>query len=474
MFRIKPAFILLLILSVSVSATIINVPYDAATIQDGILATFDGDTVLVQPNIYHESINFSEHNVVVASLFLTTGDTGYISQTVIDSDSLWPVVIINRGEDNSAMLIGFTIQHGSAAEGAGIYCIYSSPTIAHNIIKNNYAIGLYGGVGGGIYCQYSSLILKNNLINNVATGAFGGLGGGIYCEHGAPLIEGNVIKNNLGDFAGGGIFTINSTAVINRNIIVGNQGTYRGGGIFAEEDSSLVMNCVFSHNRTPFASGGGIYGDGATIVAVVNSIFHSDSSGSEHPEIMVDDTAQVIVSYSCFNQDIHYGEGNFLADPLFRDPAADDYHLMAIDCGDQYDSPCIDTGDPDIMDDLLDCAWGLGTMVSDIGAYGGGDTTLVGIASPVKSLPQTISLLQNYPNPFNACTTIDFELPKPGIVTLDIYDLTGRKVTRLVNQQLNAGNHSITWDAGDMASGVYFYRLQTDGYRQSRKMILLK
>ena len=108
MFKVKLIIVFVLILTVGASATVINVPYDAPTILDGIIATTDGDTVLVQPNIYYENINFSEHNIVVASLYLTTGDTSYISQTVIDGDSLGSVVIFNRGEDNTAMLIGFT------------------------------------------------------------------------------------------------------------------------------------------------------------------------------------------------------------------------------------------------------------------------------------------------------------------------------------------------------------------------------
>ena len=67
-------------------STIINIPADYPTIQQGINAGFDGDTVLVQPGIYIENISFNGHNVVLGSLFLTTGDTSYISQTIIDGD----------------------------------------------------------------------------------------------------------------------------------------------------------------------------------------------------------------------------------------------------------------------------------------------------------------------------------------------------------------------------------------------------
>lgn len=87
---------------------------------------------------------------------------------------------------------------------------------------------------------------------------------------------------------------------------------------------------------------------------------------------------------------------------------------------------------------------------------------------------QDYSLPQNCPNPFNWQTRITFNLPQPLQVNLDIFDLGGRKVANLLNQQMPAGSHSIIWDAKDFASGIYFYRLQAGEYRDSRKMILVK
>ena len=87
-------------------ATIINVPADYATIQGGINASTNGDTVLAQPGTYIENINYNGKNVTVASLFLTTADTSYISQTIIDGDSLDCVVRFQNGEDLTAVLMG--------------------------------------------------------------------------------------------------------------------------------------------------------------------------------------------------------------------------------------------------------------------------------------------------------------------------------------------------------------------------------
>ncbi len=83
-------------------------------------------------------------------------------------------------------------------------------------------------------------------------------------------------------------------------------------------------------------------------------------------------------------------------------------------------------------------------------------------------------LFQNYPNPFNPSTTIRYELPKAIHVTLTIYDILGRKVATLVNGVEEPGYKSVHWDASEMASGVYFYRLQAGSYTETKKLLLLK
>ncbi len=80
----------------------------------------------------------------------------------------------------------------------------------------------------------------------------------------------------------------------------------------------------------------------------------------------------------------------------------------------------------------------------------------------------------NYPNPFNPVTEISFDLKVATDVTLDIYNITGQKVTTLIRGQLEAGNHTVTWDGSDVASGVYLYRLEAGNHVESRKMVLLK
>lgn len=90
------------------------------------------------------------------------------------------------------------------------------------------------------------------------------------------------------------------------------------------------------------------------------------------------------------------------------------------------------------------------------------------------SHPTVYSLMQNYPNPFNPTTMIKYSLPKVSGVTLIIYDILGRKVTTLVNEQRQPGNYEVKWDASNVASGIYFYQLKTKDYVDTKKMILLK
>jgi len=89
-------------------------------------------------------------------------------------------------------------------------------------------------------------------------------------------------------------------------------------------------------------------------------------------------------------------------------------------------------------------------------------------------LPSEYGLSQNYPNPFNPATRIDFQLPEKNYVTLRIYDILGNLVSTLVDQEMDAGFHSISWNAGDFASGIYFYILNSNNFTATKKLILLK
>jgi hypothetical protein len=93
----------------------------------------------------------------------------------------------------------------------------------------------------------------------------------------------------------------------------------------------------------------------------------------------------------------------------------------------------------------------------------------------INSMPNAFNLYQNFPNPFNPVTTIKYDLPKNSNVTIIIYDLIGREVSRLVNNEFkNAGRYEINWNANNYASGIYFYRITSADFTDVKKMVLIK
>jgi hypothetical protein len=92
----------------------------------------------------------------------------------------------------------------------------------------------------------------------------------------------------------------------------------------------------------------------------------------------------------------------------------------------------------------------------------------------VNQLPNGYALDQNYPNPFNPTTNINYSLQNAGHVTLKIYDMTGREIATLVNGRMNAGAHTVTFNASNLSSGVYIYALEANGVRLTNRMTLIK
>jgi hypothetical protein len=100
-------------------------------------------------------------------------------------------------------------------------------------------------------------------------------------------------------------------------------------------------------------------------------------------------------------------------------------------------------------------------------------TTRIATAAD-NELPMEFSLSQNYPNPFNPSTNIEFSLPVSSNVVLEVFTIQGQRVARLVNGNLEAGVHSVSFDASSLSSGVYLYRIQAGDFIRVNKMMLLK
>ena len=214
------------------NATIINVPSDHPTIQSGINAATDGDTVIVDKGHYVENINFNGKNIVLGSLFLINGDTSYISQTVIDGNNSGSVVTFSNGETQSAILCGFTITGGTGTIdsvsieffGGGIFISGAFPVIRRNIIKDNIMITGANRGGGIAIKDYSNpLIIRNTIVYNLIIGILAWInyfGGGIWVDStsnpviGGSLEDANNIYYNYAD-SGWQLYRLGHGQVIN-------------------------------------------------------------------------------------------------------------------------------------------------------------------------------------------------------------------------------------------------------------------
>ena len=92
----------------------------------------------------------------------------------------------------------------------------------------------------------------------------------------------------------------------------------------------------------------------------------------------------------------------------------------------------------------------------------------------VEITPSTFSFNQNYPNPFNPVTTINYQIPNDGFVTLKVFDILGKEIANLVNHNKEAGYYTVAFDASKLPSGVYIYILQSGEFVSSKKMLLIK
>ncbi len=329
------------LLSCAHHKTLINVPGDQPTIQEGIIAAEDGDTVLVDAGTYYECVDFLEKNIVVASHFILDGDTVYIHQTIIDGSQGSGGVLFPGGQDSSSIIEGFTIRNGSM----GIQCQNSSPTIRNNVISDHYYINDCGGIR---IIQHSNPTIIRNVIKNNNSGTWGG---GIYVSDGcSPYIayniiidngfqirnEGRQLKDQSGETTfvegllytgnappsrasnGGGIVITNNlgeptSPVIINNTICGNNVSGNGGGIFCNAATPVIRNNIISSN-----SGYGIYAQGGAIKIDYNDVWNNPTN---YGGTVVPDT------------------GDIQSDPMFIDSVINDFHLQA-------GSPCIDVGDP--------------------------------------------------------------------------------------------------------------------------------
>jgi hypothetical protein len=367
----------------------------------------------------------------------------------------WP----SAGSQNS---IADCSLHDTGRDGVSIVggLDVSGCMIEHNEIYN---AGLIAKDCGGFYSfltKGGGTVLRYNIVHDIwpkESPQYGpiALGYGIYLDE------------NSSDFS------------VHHNV------AYRTAGYAIMLHQASRNNLVY--NNTAVGSGGG-WGD---VIASTPSGTDTSVDGTvvaNNLAVMLDDRSGWCINfmsevpacnYNGYYNPSHNNQLNnngmegtgVVGNPLFADAAGNDFSLLA-------GSPMIDKGAviPGITDGYVGSA-------PDIGAYERGGSELpgpryntgpapVGVRSA--GSPTVFSLEQNFPNPFNPSTTISFSLLSKSFVSLKIFDLIGREVATIISEEMLAGNYTRQWNAANMSSGVYFYRLQAGTYIATKKLVLLR
>ena len=367
-------------------------------------------------------------------------------------------------------------------ENGGAIFLFNSDSV---IIKNSVFYNNKATYGGAIFLLSSNPKIENvlfhsngvDLSNNAAP--LTSLGGAVYMSDSEPFLHKLQFFNNGATISGGAMAIINSSPNVVNILAVGNKSLTDGGAFSVVGNVSPgFTNISATNNVAP--TGGAFSLDAGSSVNIINSILYANSK----PEVYEYGTANTTVTYSILDgasAEDYFGEGCLDEDPLFKQPDEGNFHLSYLLCGDATTSPAVDAGHPDSLDALLDCEEGLGTYRADMGYYGGRYSQIpVGVEENGETLPTRFNLSQNYPNPFNPTTTIKYSIPANAgvemhnLASLRIYNVLGEEVATLVNEKQSPGSYSVQFNAGNLSSGVYFYRLQVGNFVSTKKMILLK
>jgi parallel beta-helix repeat protein len=286
------------------------------SIQYGIESSSNTDTVVVNPGTYFDNINFNGHNITLGSRYLTTADTSYISQTIIDGGQNGSVVTFNSGEDSTTVLTGFTITNGTGIictdcggmsgnrVGGGVFIFDSNPQLNNLLIAQNEHLDLFWG--GGVFLWESDVIIDNCVITNNETHSSGG---GIAISNSNPTIINSIISDNYTDHNGGGVsIAYNSlpyfeNCLIENNIITING---RGAGIYFEDSSGTVNNCQIlgNQNQGEISSGGGGLALWISDIIVDDSIISGNSATFEGGGFYLKQNSTITISNSVISENI--------------------------------------------------------------------------------------------------------------------------------------------------------------------------
>jgi predicted outer membrane repeat protein len=380
----------------------------------------------------------------------SAADSVYI--TGIQAETGWRGILL-QDSGNDDTLSYCTISGVSALRGQNALSIrYSDPYIAHCLFTDNRST-FYGGA---LYMLGSGAIISDCVFrSNTCTARDGG--GAIHLGNdSSPLLTNLLIYANQAK-NGGAIYCDGSRLVLRNLTITGNTALGKGAAIYLAGTNQMeISNTIIWNNAAHLSPS-----DNSERLGNIESCFIRYSD--------IDTSSWMWISEkisSTAGKAFDSGAGNCYADPLFVNPVQNDFTLA-------FNSPCLDRGDP-----LADCSMEPqpnGGRIN-MGAFGGtvqATISTVTIAHD-QSVPQSFGVSQNYPNPFNAVTIIDVILPSSEDVDLEIYNIIGQRIITLSYKMLPAGRHQIKIDGGNLASGIYIYRLLAGPHHDVKKMTVIK
>lgn len=493
---------------------------DFPTIQSGLNAISEGDTINLSDGTFNGAGN---RDLDFLGKAITLRSLGGDPQTcVIDCEEQSRGLSFHSGEGRDSRIDGIQIRRGYVSQsmnGAGLYCIGSSPSISNCMIRECVVHAFDGGSGGGVYCMQSSpLFVKCEFSVNQALYGYStaGYGAACMCVEGNPVFIDCTFRQNVASRSGGGIYSENCSLMVENGLFLENEAL-GGAGICMELSHVELSNCAFEGNRAEYSGAlimngcnglisyctfiGNLSEDYAGAMScnwsafpiVQNCTFSENSSarnasgilctesssptflntiiafGASGPGMICGDATCAPILVCC---DIYGNEGgdwtgciedqlgvggNISNDPLFCNLAAGDLRLAE-------DSPCSPFSPPNVECDLIG-AWPIGCAP-------------MGVRQDDPD-PAQMCLFASVPNPFTTKAHLTYYLPGDVSVpvTLRVHDVSGRLIRTLVNTYQPPGQHQVTWDGTDregmtLSGGLYFYLL-TAGDRIHKRHVLL-
>ncbi|MCD4818593.1 MAG: T9SS type A sorting domain-containing protein [Candidatus Cloacimonetes bacterium] len=479
---------ILCLLNFLLYANVIIIPEDFPTIQAGINAATNGDTILVQPGTYNtDGLEIDEMmNRIAIEIPITVISTEGAEVTFIEGEA--DSGTGGCGEEavrcayltNGAELSGFTLRNGFTKvsghhsyerSGGGIFlhnglvtdCIvsentaenfgggaicYSNGTITNSVFTNNNSIHN----GGGIYLFSGGFVENCTIIGNHADEH----GAGLYYWYFGTALNCIITENVSGNY-GGGVYCYYGGTVNNSLIIHNTTNNFYGGGVYSY-DYGTFNNCTICYNNS---TGAYLYDGGVLNNCIIyfNSVFNHHNGDF----------------YNCCTTPLPSGDGsdNIDNDPLFVNSDNDDFHLLE-------NSLCINNGDTSIISWEFDLDGNprVYNNIVDMGCFESSfssmDSNFIGVLSEK-------IITYNYPNPFNPETTISFETTNlHSLARIEIFNMKGQRIRKFEMRNLKLGINDVIWNGKNdkgkiVSSGIYFYKLILDNeVVDSKKMILMK